>query len=131
MLRAPLLAVVWQTMEDSGANLAYTIYDAGADLWGADQTLMDDDDDEAAHSPTFGDDGTLYVAYQKVETQFVTRTFELSPTHTFEVTNIPQPGDSQLAFLAHTVGRDLADAYDTLERLEWSAHILLSQAALI
>jgi L-fuculose-phosphate aldolase len=36
--------------------------------------------------------------------------------------------------LAHhgvvTVGRDLADAYDTLERLEWSAHILLSQNAL-
>jgi len=26
-----------------------------------------------------------------------------------------------------TVGRDLADAYDTLERLEWSAHTLLHQ----
>jgi L-fuculose-phosphate aldolase len=26
-----------------------------------------------------------------------------------------------------TVGRDLADAYDTLERLEWSAHTLLMQ----
>ncbi|MBS1253569.1 MAG: hypothetical protein MAG451_02618 [Anaerolineales bacterium] len=24
-----------------------------------------------------------------------------------------------------TVGRDLADAYDTLERLEWSAHTIL------
>ena len=29
-----------------------------------------------------------------------------------------------------TVGRDLADAYDTLERLEWSAHILLMSALL-
>jgi L-fuculose-phosphate aldolase len=28
---------------------------------------------------------------------------------------------------AVTVGRDLADAYDTLERLEWSAHTLLLQ----
>lgn len=28
-----------------------------------------------------------------------------------------------------TIGRDLADAYDTLERLEWSAHILLSRGA--
>jgi L-fuculose-phosphate aldolase len=28
------------------------------------------------------------------------------------------------------VGRDLADAYDTLERLEWSAHILLSSPLL-
>jgi L-fuculose-phosphate aldolase len=27
---------------------------------------------------------------------------------------------------AVTVGRDLADAYDTLERLEWSAHTLLT-----
>ena len=26
-----------------------------------------------------------------------------------------------------TVGRDLADAFDTLERLEWSAHIQLSR----
>jgi ribulose-5-phosphate 4-epimerase/fuculose-1-phosphate aldolase len=26
---------------------------------------------------------------------------------------------------AATVGRDLADAYDTLDRLEWSAHTLL------
>jgi ribulose-5-phosphate 4-epimerase/fuculose-1-phosphate aldolase len=26
---------------------------------------------------------------------------------------------------ALTVGRDLADAYDTLDRLEWSAHTLL------
>jgi L-fuculose-phosphate aldolase len=36
--------------------------------------------------------------------------------------------------LAHhgvvAVGRDLADAYDTLERLEWSAHILLTQGLL-
>jgi ribulose-5-phosphate 4-epimerase/fuculose-1-phosphate aldolase len=29
-----------------------------------------------------------------------------------------------------TVDRDLADAYDTLERLEWSAHILLSRGVL-
>ena len=29
-----------------------------------------------------------------------------------------------------TVGRDLADAYDTLERLEWSGHIRLCQGAL-
>jgi L-fuculose-phosphate aldolase len=28
------------------------------------------------------------------------------------------------------VGRDLSDAYDTLERLEWSAHILLSSSTL-
>jgi L-fuculose-phosphate aldolase len=27
---------------------------------------------------------------------------------------------------AVTVGRDLADAYDTLDRLEWSAHTLLA-----
>ena len=31
---------------------------------------------------------------------------------------------------AVTVGRDLADAYDTMERLEWSAHTLLMQRLL-
>ena len=31
---------------------------------------------------------------------------------------------------AVTVGRDLADAYDVMERLEWSAHVLLMRRLL-
>ncbi len=102
------LAVVWQGTGDDGADLTYSIYDAANDAWGADNTLMSDSNVEAAHSPAFGSDGMLYLAYQQVATEFVTRTFT-SPS-TFTVTNIPTPGVSSLVFVEHTVGRDLTFA---------------------
>ncbi len=105
------LGLIWQAMDADGADLAYTIYDPTADLWGADQTLMADADVETAHSPAFGD-GTLYLAYQKVETELVTRTYNISPTLNFTVTGASAPGTNALAFLAHTVGRDLS--FDSL-----------------
>ncbi len=106
------LALVWQAMGEQGADLVYTVRDGEAGLWGAAQPLLEDTDVERAHSPAFANDGTLYLAYQKVQTEFVTRTFEISPTQTFTVTDLPQPGNSQLAFLAHSVGRDLT--FDSL-----------------
>ncbi|MBN2393385.1 MAG: DUF11 domain-containing protein [Anaerolineae bacterium] len=106
------LALVWQAMGEQGADLVYTVRDVEAGLWGAAQPLLEDADVERAHSLAFADDGALYLAYQKVETEFVTRTFEISPTQTFTVTNLAQPGNSQLAFLAHSVGRDLT--FDSL-----------------
>ena len=99
------LAVVWQGTGDGSADLTYSIYDDANDSWGADNTLMSDSNVEAAHSPAFGSDGTLYAAYQQVATEFVTKTFT-SPS-TFTVTNIPTPGVSSLVFVEHTVGRDL------------------------
>lgn len=101
------LALVWQAMDDDGDNLSYAIYDAASDTWGADNTLTGGADVEADHAPAFGSDGTLYAAYRLVTTEFVTRTFTISPTQTFTVTHIPQAGQSDLMFLAHTVGRDL------------------------
>jgi hypothetical protein len=105
------LVLNWQTMGPDGADLAYSVYDATHDSWGADQTLMSDTDVEAAHSPALADD-RLYLAYHKVATEFVTRTFDVSPTLTFTVTNVPTPGASSLVFLEHVVGRDLA--FDSL-----------------
>lgn len=109
------LALVWQAMQDSGANLAYSIYDAVASTWEADQPLMSNSSVEAAHSPAFGADGNLYLAYQKIAANLVTQTIQISPTLTMTVTNLPQRGQSDLAFLAHTVGRDLA--FDSLTAL--------------
>ncbi|MBN1262716.1 MAG: hypothetical protein JXB35_18690, partial [Anaerolineae bacterium] len=106
------LALVWQAMGEQGADLVYTVRDVAAGLWGAAQPLMEDADVERAQSLAFADDDTLYLAYQKVETELVTRTFEISPTQTFTVTNLPQPGNSQLVFLAHSVGKDLT--FDSL-----------------
>ena len=104
------LSLIWQTMGDDGADLAYSIYDAAHDAWGADQALTSDADVETAHSPTFAD-GSLYLAYQKIETEFVTKTLS-GASGTFTVTNVPTPGVSSLIFLEHTVGRDLT--FDSL-----------------
>jgi hypothetical protein len=105
------LALIWQAMGDNGADLAYSVYDAaaaaGATAWGVDQTLTRDGAVEAAHHPAFGGDGTLYLAYQKIGTTFVTRTVAVSPTLSYTVTHLPTAGQSDLAFLAHNVGLDL------------------------
>ncbi|RME82442.1 MAG: hypothetical protein D6775_10855, partial [Caldilineae bacterium] len=101
------LALVWQSMGPEGADLTYSIYDATADDWSADLALMSDASVEASHSPAFGGDGTLYLAYQKVATDFVTRTIEIEPGQPFTVTNVPQPGQADLVFLEHTVAQDL------------------------
>jgi hypothetical protein len=57
-------------------------------------------------SPAFAD-GILYAAYTKAQTELVTRTFEIAPGDFFTVTDMPQPGASDLVFLDHVVGRDL------------------------
>lgn len=106
------LSLVWQAMDAGGSDLAYRVYDMATHVWGADQSLMSNSSVEAAHSPAFGTDGNLYLAYQKIATQLVTQTIPLSPTLSYTVTNLLVKGASDLAFLAHTVGRDLT--FDSL-----------------
>jgi CSLREA domain-containing protein len=101
------LALVWQAMGAAGSDLTYRIYDAATGTWSADQTLTAGTDVEAEHSPAFASDGSLYLAYQKITTEFVTQTITVSPTLSYTVTNLPVAGQSDLAFLEHTVGRDL------------------------
>ncbi len=105
------LSLVWQTMDGDGSNLAYSIYDAAHDSWGADQPLISDADLEGSHSPAFGSDGALYLAYQKIATRFITRTVS-GASGTFTVTGVPTRGGNSLVFLEHTVGLDLA--FDSL-----------------
>lgn len=101
------LALAWQSLDEDGADVAYRVYDPAAAGWGADHVLLADAAVEAGLCPAFAA-GTLYAAYAKVETLFITRTFELSPGVYFTVTGMPAPGASDLALLDHTVGRDLA-----------------------
>ena len=101
------LALVWQEAHDDLVDLAYSVYDVSAGRWGATQHLMEDDDLEVAFAPTFAADGTLYLSYLKTETEYVTETVPISPTLSVTVTNIPQPGQSDLYLLSHTIGRDL------------------------
>ena len=101
------LALVWQGVNGDMVDLAYSVYDADAGRWGADQHLTTDDALETALAPAFDADGVLHLAYRKTATEYVTRTVTLGSGETFTVTNAPQPGRSDLYVLAHTIGRDL------------------------
>jgi hypothetical protein len=105
------LALVWQTADEAGSNLAYTVYDEVHGSWGADQSLMSDISIEGSHSAAFGNDGRLYLAFQKIETQFITRTLS-GASGTFTVTDVITRGGNSLVFLEHAVGSDLA--FDSL-----------------
>ncbi len=101
------LALLWQALSQNGADMAYTIYDTDNGSWGDDNTLMSDSALEESFAPAFAGDGTLYMAYNKVTMDLVTKTVEISPTLTITVTNIPQPDHTDLYLLSHTIGRDL------------------------
>lgn len=102
------LALAWQSGHGGLTDLAYSIYDAAADRWSADQYLMQDDSLEISMAPVFATDGTLHIAYRKEQTEYVTETVVFSPTLTVTYTNVPRAGASDLYVLEHTVGRDLA-----------------------
>jgi len=101
------LALVWQTLGASGADAAYSIYDPLHASWGADHALMADPALDESFAPALGADALL-MAYQKVTIEFVTLTYDISPTLTITVPNVPQPVQADLYFLEHTIGNDLA-----------------------
>ncbi len=101
------LALIWQASHDNFVDLTYAVYDSTTGHWGADQHLTQDDAVEAAFVPAFDADGALHLAYRKTATTYVTETMTISPTLTVTVTDIPRPGESSLAVLSHTIGRDL------------------------
>lgn len=97
------LALAWQTLGESGRNLGYTVYDSAAAAWGLEQSLLDDlapgsSAVEADHSLAFSGDGRLFAAYRRiaVETEDIPGVGQVSIF-----------GQSDLAALVHTVGRDL------------------------
>ncbi len=101
------LALLWQTLGADGTDAAYSVYDVVNDSWGADNTLMRDAAIDESFAPALASDGTLYMAYNKVEIEFVTETVEISSTLSVTVTHVPQPVQTDLYLLSHTLGRDL------------------------
>jgi hypothetical protein len=49
----------------------------------------------------------MHLAYRKSQTEYVTRTFQISSTLAITVTDLPSQGRSDLYVLSHTIGRDL------------------------
>jgi parallel beta-helix repeat protein len=101
------LALVWQGSGDGAADLVYRVYDGATGEWAADQKLTAGLDLERAHSLALGTTGEIFLAYQKTGVELVTQTIEVSPTLRYTVIDLPVRGQSDLAFLEHTIGRDL------------------------
>ncbi len=101
------LALVWQALGPAGADAAYSVYDPLHASWGADNTLMADTALDESFAPVLTADA-LAMAYQKVTIEFVTLTYDISPTLTITVPNVPQPVQTDLYFLEHAIGYDLA-----------------------
>ncbi len=103
------VALVWQTVDENGTNLAALVYDSSANLWSADRPLTVDAaagaDVEAYPAPALAG-GALYTAYARTQTELAARSFEVAPGEWITVT-VPQPGASDLVFLDHALGRDL------------------------
>lgn len=92
------LALVWTTLDAAGPALAYRVFDATANAWSARQLLLADGAAEAAYATAFAADGALNLALQRTQ---------LTYADAGGAVNIPTPGQHDLIFLVHTVGRDL------------------------
>ncbi len=101
------LALLWQTLGADGADAAYALYDPLHASWGADNALMADTALDESFAPALAADALL-LAYQKVAIEFVTLTYDISPTLTITVPHVPQPVQTDLYFLEHAIGHDLA-----------------------
>ncbi len=102
------LALVYQALpEGGGADVYYTIYDQASGLWGQADRLTDDQPVEDYLTPVFASDGTLWIAYTKVETLFEDKEVEIEG-ETITVEGVPVPGRSDLYLLRHTIDQDLA-----------------------
>ncbi|MCP4538623.1 MAG: hypothetical protein GY832_15930, partial [Chloroflexi bacterium] len=104
------LILLWQEIGTEGVDVAYTVYDAANDSWGADNALTSDGLLEEAMAPAFDEQGDLYMVYNKVTMDWVTTTqvVAISPTLTVTVTEyMPEPVQSDIFQLVHTLGRDL------------------------
>jgi hypothetical protein len=101
------LGLLWQAYSDVGADAAFALYDVANSSWGAGSQLTSDDSLEESFAPALADDGTLYVAYDKVAMEWVTETVDISPTLTILVSHVPQPVQTDLYLLSHAIERDL------------------------
>ncbi len=102
------LALLWQSLTVEGVDVSYAVYDAAHTSWSADHQLTDDDSLEEAISPAFAADGTLYMAYQKVAMEWITQTYQISPTLTITVTHVPEMEQTDLYLLSYDFETDLA-----------------------
>ncbi len=102
------LALLWQEMSEAGSDAHYRVFDPVSETWGEDALLCNDMPLERSFAPVWDASGNLTVAYQKVQIELVTRTFELEEGGTIEVENMPENGRTDLYVTKRSLVQDLA-----------------------
>lgn len=102
------LALLWQEMNGEGSDAHYRVFDPDSGTWGEDALLCNDMPLERSFAPVWDAAGNLTVAYQKVQYELVTRTFELEEGGSIEVENMPESGRTDLYVTKRSLVQDLA-----------------------
>jgi len=106
------LALTWQSNRDGQPGIATAFYDPVANSWAAPEILVGDGSIEATLTPAYASNGDLHIGYRKTAASAITRTLTLTTSEVITVPNVLTTGESDLAYLVHTPGRDLT--FDSL-----------------
>ncbi|HRI03492.1 MAG TPA: CARDB domain-containing protein [Pyrinomonadaceae bacterium] len=108
------LTLVWQEVANEGpANIFAAIYDSNTNTWSEDIKLNEDDWQSSAGSPSFDSLGVLNMAYLATQIGRTTNTVTIDG-ETFEVPNIPVPGQTDIRLLQYSLTSDLSVTDDDL-----------------
>ena len=102
------LFLLWQNMTTNGCHAHYAVFDPVSATWSQDELLRDDPPLERSFAPVWDNMGNLTVAYDVVN-QFTTNmTVTLTNGTIVTVTNVPQPGQVDIAVTKRALIYDLA-----------------------
>lgn len=102
------LLLLWQDMTTNGCHAHYMVYDPVSATWSQDELLRNDPPLERSFAPVWDNAGNLTVAYDVVNIFTTNITATLTDGSSVTVTNVPQPGQVDIAVTKRALIRDLA-----------------------
>lgn len=102
------LFLLWQGMTTNGCHAHYAVYDPVSATWSQDELLRSDPPLERSFAPVWDNAGNLTVAYDVIDVFTTNITATLTNGTVVTITNVPQPGEVDIAVTKHALIRDLA-----------------------
>ena len=99
-------AIAYSAQTSSGVDIFVSFYNSSRDQWSLPRQLTDDNSSESSISMAF-DGSEIVLSYLKTQTVYKDIEVELNG-QTQIISNVPQPGRTDLYVLRHTLGYDLA-----------------------
>jgi len=111
------LVLIWQDASAEGTDIHYSVYDGDLEIWGADQSLVDDPALEKSFAPLFDSGGDLVMAYVRTEIELVDKEVEIEGV-TYLLEGTPEESESSLRVLRHVLTSDLGISPEDITLLE-------------